>query len=153
MGPDQTLRYAQDLANLRGEGRALRRRIEADLSLPTVVVLADDDPMMRALLANTLSPETYYLREASTGDEALADAYAYHPILMILDQQMPGLSGVEVCAKIKSDRQLTTTAVLMLTGDPADEPAARAAGADAYLSKPFSPRELLDMVEAVFAGR
>jgi len=150
MDQDETLRYAQDLATLRGEGRRLRRRIEANLSLPTVVVIADDDPMIRALLAATLSPEAYTLREAATGNEALAHAYAFHPILIILDQRMPGLGGVEVCARIKRDHQLAATTVLMLTGDPADEPAARAAGADACLSKPFKPGELLQMVEAVF---
>jgi DNA-binding response OmpR family regulator len=153
MDQNPTLRYAQDLATLRGEGRAIRRRIEAGLSLPTVVVIADDDPMMRALLAATLSPEAYHLREAATGTEALAHAYAYHPILIILDHRMPGLSGVEVCTRIKGDRQLVTTAVLVLSGDPDAEPVARAAGADAYLSKPFKPQELLQMVEAVFAGR
>ena len=150
---DQTLGYAQHLATLRGEGRTLRRRIEAHITMPTVVVIADDDPLMRALLAATLSPEAYHLREAGTGDEALAHAYAYHPILIILDQRMPGLSGIEICRKIKGDRQLANTAILILTGDPADEREALAAGADAYLSKPFSPSELLSTVEQLFAGR
>src|SRR5687767_14503551 len=56
MDPDHTLRYAQDLANLRGEGRVLRRRIEQHIGLPSVVVIADDEPMMRSLLMATLSP-------------------------------------------------------------------------------------------------
>jgi DNA-binding response OmpR family regulator len=149
MDPEQTLRYAQDLAMLRAEGRQLRRRIEEQTNRPKIVLIADDEPLMRALLASTLSPETYDLREASTGNEAMGIVRSVHPELVLLDQRMPDRDGVTVCSEIKGDPELNDILVMMLTADPSIEVAARTAGADAYLTKPFSPRQLLQTVEAL----
>jgi two-component system cell cycle response regulator len=140
---DQTLRFAQDVAQLRGLGRTMRRRIEERQNGLRAVLIADDEALMRALVAATLSPETYELLEAATGTEALESARTHHPNLAILDRRMPEQDGIAVCAAIKADPELRDIQVIMVTGSPTDEAEARAAGADAYLSKPFSPVELL----------
>jgi CheY-like chemotaxis protein len=140
---DQTLRFAQDIALLRGLGRTMRRRIEERENGLRAVLIADDEPLMRALIAAALSPETYELLEAGTGADALDLARLQHPSLVILDRQMPALDGCTVCAAIKTDAELRDILVIMVTGSSSDEADARTAGADAYLSKPFSPVELL----------
>jgi two-component system cell cycle response regulator len=140
---DQTLRFAQDVAQLRGLGRTMRRRIEERQNGLRAVLIADDEALMRALVAATLSPETYELLEAATGTAALESARSHHPNLAILDRRMPEQDGIAVCAAIKADPELRDIQVIMVTGSPTDEAEARAAGADAYLSKPFSPVELL----------
>jgi CheY-like chemotaxis protein len=149
---DQTLAYVQDLARLRKEGRAMRRRIEARGELRLVLV-ADDEPFTRALLSATLSPENYEVIEASTGAEALDLIRAHHPTLVVLDARMPEPNGFVICKHIKSDPALQDIRVIMVTGDPDDETQAQAAGADRYLSKPFSPLELLKTIEVLLAGR
>jgi len=145
----QALQYAQDLALLRGEGRGLRRRIEEQEARLQTVLIVDDEPLMRALIAATLSPESYDMVEATDGDEAIHLVNERHPTLVILDQRMPGRDGFSVCQAIKSDPDLRDIRVVMLTANPADEPRAVAMGANAYLCKPFSPKQLLQTIEGL----
>jgi CheY-like chemotaxis protein len=150
--PDQTLSFAQELAQLRREGRMLRKRIEERGGVHTVIV-ADDDPFMRALIMATLSPESYDVLEAGTGSYALEMVREYHPTLVILDQRMPDPDGFTVCKEIKGDPELQDILVIMVTANPDDEPQARAAGADRYLSKPFRPLALLSTIDQLVADR
>jgi CheY-like chemotaxis protein len=147
----QALKFAKDLARLRREGRMLRKRIEDQRAVRTVLV-ADDDPFIRALIMATLAPETYEVIEAWTGAYALELVYEHHPRLVILDRDMPGPDGLSVCAQIKGDPDLRDVLVVMVTGNPGDEEAALAAGADRYLSKPFSPLDLIKTIDLLILG-
>jgi putative two-component system response regulator len=124
----------------------LRKRIEERGGVHTVLI-ADDDPFLRALIAATLSPESYEVIEAGTGSYALELVREYHPTLVILDQRMPDPDGFTVCKRIKGDPALRDILVIMVTANPDDESEARAAGADRYLSKPFHPLELLTTMD------
>ncbi|HZT05683.1 MAG TPA: response regulator [Chloroflexota bacterium] len=113
------------------------------------LLIADDEPSLRLLVAATLASEDYEIIEASDGGEALALARSERPKLALLDVQMPVMDGLEVCRRIKSDEDLRSTAVVMLTSaaQPSEREAGFAAGADEYLTKPFSPLQLLRVIE------
>lgn len=112
------------------------------------ILLADDDPSLRRLVAATLGTESFTLFQAGDGNESLAIAQAEKPALVLLDLNMPGMNGLEVCGAIKKDASLTGTKVVMLTasGNTEDKERAMAAGADDYFVKPFSPVALLDKI-------
>lgn len=107
------------------------------------VVLVVDDPAVRALLRTTLPTDEYDVLEASDGGTALRLMRASTPALVVLDWQLPVNSGADVLAEIKGDRP--ELPVLILTGGHDSEPRGRAAQlrADAFLTKPFNPLELL----------
>jgi len=113
------------------------------------VLLCDDEDAMRMLVRATLDGDGYSIVEASDGEESLALARTVRPDVVVLDMMMPGRSGVDVLREIRADSELAETAVVMLTARarPADRDAALAAGADRYLPKPFSPLELISVVE------
>ena len=115
----------------------------------TIVVMADDDPRLRGLVRATIAADEYTLLEAEDGDAAWALIQQHQPALALLDIDMPGRSGLELARAIRSDPRLAAVRVILLTGwdDPADVAAGRAAGADWYLTKPFSPLELLATLE------
>lgn len=115
------------------------------------LLIADDDPTLRNLVRTTLESDEYEILEAGTGNEALAVARAERPQLVLLDVQMPGLTGFAVCRELKADPETRDTIVVMLTSrsQEADLAEGRAAGADEYLTKPFSPLRLLRLVESV----
>ena len=104
---------------------------------------------MRLLVHTTIQSDAYTVLEASDGDEAWTVIQQYRPALVLLDIQMPGRTGIEILEMIKSDPSLKRTRVIMLTARAlaADVEAGLAAGADFYLTKPFSPLELLARVE------
>ncbi|MAG36271.1 MAG: two-component system response regulator [Dehalococcoidia bacterium] len=113
------------------------------------VLVVDDHLSLRLLVATILDNPDYEVLEARDGHEALALALTHRPDLVLLDVMMPEMNGLEVCRTIKSDPRLAGTKVVMLTAKarPRDEGAGIAAGADAYLTKPFKPRELQALVE------
>jgi CheY-like chemotaxis protein len=113
------------------------------------LLIADDEPSLRLLVAATLASEDYEILEAGDGAEALRIARAEHPRLALLDVQMPVMNGLEVCRLIKDDEDLKSTAVVILTSatQPSEREAGLAAGADEYLTKPFSPLQLLRIIE------
>ena len=113
------------------------------------VVIADDEPSMRLLVHATIESDEYSVVEASDGDQAWALIQKYRPSLVLLDVQMPGLSGLDVLREIKKDPCLTGTHVILLTAkaQESDIEAGLIAGADFYLTKPFSPLDLLTRVE------
>jgi two-component system, OmpR family, phosphate regulon response regulator PhoB len=113
------------------------------------LLIADDEPSLRLLVAATLASEDYDIIEAGDGAEALKLAKAERPKLALLDVNMPIMNGLEVCRLIKSDPDLSSTAVVMLTSasQPSEREAGFAAGANEYLTKPFSPIQLLRVIE------
>ena len=113
------------------------------------VLIADDDASMRLLVSTTLADDSLELLEAQDGLQALALARKKRPHLILLDVAMPGLTGLEVCRALRADPPTARVPVVMLTaqGQESDRERGLAAGATAYLTKPFSPLQLLQLVE------
>jgi DNA-binding response OmpR family regulator len=105
----------------------------------TLVLVADDEPSTRALVTGHLKRRGYRVIEASDGDEAWDLAHEHLPDLVVLDVMMPGMSGWEVCRKIREAVSLAHTGVVMLTGigENLNEMTSPLYGADAYVDKPF----------------
>jgi signal transduction histidine kinase/ActR/RegA family two-component response regulator len=116
---------------------------------PVKLLIADDEPAVRALVHVTLEGDDYEILEAADGLEALEVARGESPRLVLLDIMMPRLDGLEVCRQLKSDPQTSDIVVVMLTAQAQDRDQGLAAGADDYFTKPFSPLALLNMVERV----
>jgi DNA-binding response OmpR family regulator len=118
------------------------------------VVVADDDADIRALV--TISAKRAGLEVVASvadGEQAIAAITELRPDLVILDVAMPGLTGLEVCAKVRENAELATIPVLLLSAavDEAARAAGREAGATDYLAKPFSPRALVTWLNTEFA--
>ena len=114
------------------------------------VLIVEDQSDIRKLIRMTLEFEAYEIHEASDGASGLRMARAVMPSIMLLDVMMPGeMDGLQVCQAIKTDPQLRHIKVVLLTarGQARDQEAGRAAGADEYLVKPFSPLQLIDTIE------
>jgi CheY-like chemotaxis protein len=110
-----------------------------------LVLVVDDDEMIRRLVRTVLEADDWTVVEARDGHEAFEQLESTDPTVVVLDVMMPGMDGVEVCRKLDHD----VVKVVMLTArdDPALEQACREAGADAFLTKPFSSLTLLDIIE------
>jgi CheY-like chemotaxis protein len=119
----------------------------------TTILIADDESMHRSLLRLTLDSPSYRIVEARSGAEAWRLLLEHRPRLAILDIRMPGRSGLELTQAIRQTPELASTRVVLLTveAQPAEEAAGLAAGADAYIKKPFSPRELIELVDRLLA--
>ena len=113
------------------------------------VLIADDEPYVVELVRITLEDSRVRVLHAFDGATAMALADAFHPDLIFLDVEMPELSGLEVCRRLRSDARFSTTTIIMLTAAAQKDDVARglAAGADHYLTKPFSPVRLLSLLE------
>jgi CheY-like chemotaxis protein len=113
------------------------------------VLIADDEPRLRQLVRVTIASNQYAVLEAEDGDEAWALIQQHRPALVILDVKMPGRDGLELTRAIKATPDLAGTHVILLTafGQDADVQAGQEAGADLFLTKPFSPLQLLTAVE------
>ncbi len=118
--------------------------------MPTVLVV-DDEPTILELVRFTLEDEQVTVLEAADGIEAIERAHAARPQLILLDVQMPRLDGFEVCRRLREDATLAGVRIVMLTaaGQEADRARGLAAGADDYLTKPFSPLALFALVRAL----
>lgn len=114
-----------------------------------LVLVVDDDEMVRRLVRTVLEADDYKVVDARNGDEALQVLETTTVRVVVLDVMMPGLDGVEVCRKI--DHNLVKVVMLTARDDPVLEQACREAGADAFLTKPFSSIRLLDVIEEVGA--
>ncbi len=117
------------------------------------ILVIDDDPDILALLFDTLSNVGHDVRIEADGDAGLASAVGLPPDLVLLDWMMPLRSGLEVCHNLRADRHLDAVPVVMLTarGSEADIEWGYAAGADAYIVKPFSPRALVWRIESMLS--
>lgn len=118
------------------------------------VLIADDEASLRLLVSATLEWEECTVLEAADGNQAWELIRSQRPTLAILDVAMPGRSGIELTRAIKSDPELRSTKVVLLTAkaQPQDVQLGLEAGADLYLTKPFSPLELLSVVEQALEG-
>jgi len=119
------------------------------------ILVVDDEPHIRRVLDAMLGNEGFDVVLASEGAEALRAVMAGHIDLVILDLLMPGASGLEVLAKIRSDPSVADTPVIILTakGQDADREAAFAGGADDFMTKPFSPKKLVARIREILGAR
>lgn len=120
-----------------------------------LVLVADDDPDILDLVRYRLERSGYKVATAETGTEAVRLAGELSPALAVLDVMMPGLTGFDVTRRLRADPQTVGIPVILLTAraQEADVQEGFAAGADDYLRKPFSPRELSARVQAVLGRR
>ncbi len=120
---------------------------------PPRILVVDDEPFIRELIQETLSPLPYAIELVGDGPAALSAAAAGRIDLVLLDVRLGGeLDGIEVCRRLVGSQDPPPT-VIFLTGlaSEGDAEAARQAGGAAYLTKPFSPLELLERVEEALA--
>ena len=111
-----------------------------------IILVVDDNDSTRLLIEDTLEEEGYQIYTAENGQQGLTMAHQYHPDVIVLDVMMPGINGYEVCRRIRNDRHLADTRVIMLTARAFADDRLRGlkeAGADDYLTKPFSNDELV----------
>ncbi|MEB3271965.1 MAG: response regulator transcription factor, partial [Synechococcus sp.] len=117
------------------------------------LLIVDDDPELRAFLRTELEIEGYGCAEAATGQQALALIRAESWDLLLLDWTLPDFSGVEICRRLRSSDDATPVLMLTARDDVRERVEALDAGADDYLTKPFSIEELLARVRARLRGR
>ncbi len=115
------------------------------------LLLVEDDHALAELLEYRFESEGYDVRVTADGDEALVYAAEETPDLVILDWMIEGTSGIEVCRRLRRDKATAHVPIIMLTAREAEDDRVRGldTGADDYITKPFSPRELLARVAAV----
>ena len=115
------------------------------------ILIADDEPHVVELVRVTLEDERVRVVEASDGAAALALAAELDPELIFLDVNLPDMSGLEVCRRLRKQERTACAQIVMLTAAAQQDDVARglAAGATHYLTKPFSPVRLLSLVENV----
>jgi two-component system, sensor histidine kinase and response regulator len=121
------------------------------MSAPPTVLVVDDEPTNVAILEETREEE-YSVVTASRGDEALRQAEAHHPDIVLLDIMMPGMDGLEVCRRLREDRGLPWTKILLVSACAMlnERLDGYAAGADDYITKPFESDEILAKVRVFF---
>ena len=119
------------------------------------ILIADDEPNILVSLEYLMKREGYDVTLAHDGDEALAAIVAQRPALVLLDVMMPKKSGFEVCQELRANETVKDTLVLMLTAKGRDTDIAKGlgSGADAYMTKPFSTKELVAKVRAMLEAR
>jgi DNA-binding response OmpR family regulator len=118
------------------------------------ILIADDEQNIVISLEFLMKREGYEVSIANDGQEAVAKIRTETPDLVLLDVMMPKKSGFEVCQEIKSDPALQSVRILMLTAKGRDTEVAKglALGADAYMTKPFSTKELVERVRSMLAA-
>ena len=117
----------------------------------TDVLIVEDEPDIRSLIVHHLEREGYRCRTAGSGGEALARVRAAVPDLLVLDLMLPGMDGLEVCRRLRADPATAALPIIMLTAkaDVVDRVVGLEVGADDYLGKPFSTKELVARARAV----
>jgi two-component system phosphate regulon response regulator PhoB len=123
--------------------------------MPKTSLIVEDQADIRKLIRMTLEFEDHDIHEVTNGSDALDSAQRLRPDLVLLDVMMPGaFDGLEACRRLRADPALERTRIILLSarGQSRDIEAGMAAGADAYLLKPFSPSQLLDTIQAQWTG-
>jgi phosphate regulon transcriptional regulator PhoB len=115
------------------------------------VLVVEDEPDIRRLVVLHLERDGFRCRTAANGLDALREAKADVPDLVVLDLMLPGIDGLEVCRRLRSDASTAGVPIIMLTAksDEVDRVVGLEVGADDYVAKPFSPKELVARVRAV----
>ena len=118
------------------------------------ILVADDSMTILAMVTSRLERAGYDVLTATRGDEALRLVQENKPRLVLLDVEMPGLDGVEVARRIRADEAIAGTFIVLLTSlsEESDVATGMAAGANAYLTKPFSPQDLQTQVELLLGA-
>ena len=118
------------------------------------ILIADDEPNIVTSLEFLLEKNDYEVRVARDGEEALRLVESFLPSLVLLDAMMPLRNGFEICRRIRENPALQRIKIVMLTarGRDADREKGLALGADAYVTKPFSTKELLAKVDELLRG-
>jgi DNA-binding response OmpR family regulator len=122
--------------------------------MTTTILIADDEPNILISLEFLMTREGYDVKIAKDGQEAIEAIEAYHPALVLLDVMMPRKNGFDVCQEVRAREDLQGTRIMMLTAKGRDTDVAKgmALGADAYMTKPFSTKELLDKVREMLGA-
>lgn len=117
------------------------------------ILVVEDDPDIAALVAHKLRTAGHDVDMVGDGTAGLAAIRAQRPALVVLDWMIPGLDGIEVCEAVRADADLAATRILMLTAKAQESDLERAfrAGADEYVQKPFSTRELVLRAQSILA--
>lgn len=135
-----------------------RRRSEAPTSTPEgapgLVLVADDDPVVREVLQVALESRGYAVVAVGDGTSAIDAARRFTPSLALLDWLMPGTYGPDVCAALRAEPATAHIPLVLLTTQSREEEVAHGyrSGADEYVTKPFHPREVLAVVDRLLAG-
>jgi phosphate regulon transcriptional regulator PhoB len=119
------------------------------------ILVVDDEPDLLELVRVNLAQAGFTVETAASGSDALAALRRAPPDAMILDLMLPDISGTELCARVRADQRLTALPIIMLTAksEEIDRVVGLELGADDYVTKPFSPRELALRVRAVLRRR
>ena len=122
------------------------------INLTKTILICDDEINIRESICYVVNKEGYSYTIAKDGVSAYEIACNEKPDLIILDVSMPGMTGYEVCKKIRETPSIENTKILILTafGQESDKQKAIAAGTDNFMSKPFSPRELRNKIRKLF---
>ena len=125
------------------------------LESATEVLVVDDEPVIRRLLARILAKQGYGVRTAEDAESALARARSHPPDLVLLDIGLPGMDGLELCRRLRADHRTQALPIILLTGHRAvdDIVAGLDAGADDFLGKPFEAAELFARMRSVIRLR
>ncbi|MBU8871141.1 MAG: response regulator [Gemmatimonadales bacterium] len=118
------------------------------------VLIADDEHNIRHILDFSLNAEGFDVVAVHNGEDAFRMAVSDAPDLIILDVMMPGQGGIETCRILKEDRRTADIPVILLTArsDRKDREEGMAAGADDYITKPFSPQKLVSTVQGILGS-
>jgi DNA-binding response OmpR family regulator len=118
------------------------------------ILIVDDEPNIVLSLEFLMKKEGFEVAVANDGDEALAKVASFNPDLLLLDVMMPRKSGFEVCEALRADPSRAALKIVMLTAKGRDTEVAKglALGADAYVTKPFSTKDLVVKVKEMLAG-
>ena len=126
----------------------MREAVKGDRGNAMRILLVDDEPALRELLRATLEGGEVTVEEAASGPEAEELIRSSRPDVVVLDLRMPGMSGAELCARLQADEATRDIPIVLLTGaDDEEVRRAQSAGAAALVRKPFSPLDLLAVVE------
>jgi DNA-binding response OmpR family regulator len=117
--------------------------------VPYRVLVVDDDPTVSDVVRRYLEQDGHLVRLAADGAEALAAAAELPPDLAVLDLMMPGIDGIEVCRRLRQQWPALPVVMLTALGEEADRVLGLEVGADDYVTKPFSPRELVLRIRSV----
>lgn len=119
------------------------------------ILIADDEPNIVLALELLMKREGHEIRSVGDGELAVEAAKAFRPDLVLLDVMMPKMDGYEVCQRLRADPALKDVAIVMLTakGREVEREKGLALGADLYITKPFSTREVVRKVKEVLAAK
>jgi two-component system cell cycle response regulator DivK len=115
------------------------------------ILYVEDNEMNRQIVRDLLKRTTYQLSEAHDGEAGVAKALEIRPDLVLMDIQLPKISGMEAMRRLRADPATAATPIIAITSFAlsGDDLKAKAAGATAYLAKPYSPRDLLGLIRKI----